>query len=487
LSVVDAPAAFDASSRRGKSGRGVANPELAQLIRAALAASGLVDPSTDEELTALVAAQFERRGGTDLATAVGAALLERHAALRASSREVGRVASSPEVDAPTPQRSPAEGGGADRGGRSSHTMVVPDLERSKNGTATPAAVIPSGTLLRLKPVASVDQNRRRTKAASRQRAPGRRSFAAVMFSWIRNIGLIMLLFVAWQLWGTGLSEHHAQSAFASQFVRQTSAARSHSPAVTSPRLISTAPQAAPSVGTLVARLQVPAISLSQYVVEGTTESDLGEGPGHYVGTALPGYTGNVAIAGHRTTYGAPFNRLGQVVPGDLIYLTTMSGERFTYRVVHPPVAVAPSDVAVLDDFGDDRVTLTTCNPEFSASQRLVVVGIYVAPKVAPTTSTPAVALNATASPTTTPAASSTPKVAGSTRGVATTALTPVGWNFAKLPKALLFAAVLVGLGLAYNRIFRRFGWAAWIVLAPAWIYVLVLFFGAIDAVSPTTF
>jgi sortase A len=233
---------------------------------------------------------------------------------------------------------------------------------------------------------------------------------------------------------------------------------------------------------------VPAISLSQYVVEGTTESTLGEGPGHYVGTALPGYTGNVAIAGHRTTYGAPFNRLGQVVPGDLIYLTTMSGERFTYRVLHAPLAVAPSDVAVLDSFSDNRVTLTTCNPEFSASQRLVVVGIYVPPKTASTASTSSVALFGSKSKvhTKTTAKSSTPAVASTTIGVQAAAA-PVGWNWAKLPKAMLLAGILVLLGLAYKRVFRRFRWASWIVLAPTWIYLLVLLFGAIDTVSPTMF
>ena len=72
----------------------------------------------------------------------------------------------------------------------------------------------------------------------------------------------------------------------------------------------------------MAKLQIPAIGLDEIVVSGTAESDLAKGPGHYVGTAAPGQAGNVAIAGHRTTNGAPFNRLGQLAIGDKIFLTT---------------------------------------------------------------------------------------------------------------------------------------------------------------------
>ena len=130
----------------------------------------------------------------------------------------------------------------------------------------------------------------------------------------------------------------------------------------------------------MAELQIPAIGLDQYVVSGTSTADLSKGPGHYVGSAMPGQAGNVAIAGHRTTHGAPFNRLGQLAPatnsrpGDRIILTTLSGQRLTYVVTGTPQAVSPSDVKVLNYFGDNRITLTTCTPEFSAAQRLIVVG-----------------------------------------------------------------------------------------------------------------
>src|ERR1700722_13538307 len=95
------------------------------------------------------------------------------------------------------------------------------------------------------------------------------------------------------------------------------------------------------------------------------------GPGHYPGTPLPGQRGNVGIAGHRTTFGAPFFRLNEVVPGDLIYLTDTSGTTWVYSVQREWV-VAPTDVGVLDPTQKAELTLTTCNPRFEAISRLVV-------------------------------------------------------------------------------------------------------------------
>ena len=198
---------------------------------------------------------------------------------------------------------------------------------------------------------------------------------ATVFTWIRNIGAIILLFVGWQLWGTAIAQHHAQATLQSQFQAEVAAHRHVTPPKSGPTLIAaTANLPQPAEGSVIARLEIPKIGLDQYVVMGTAEADLDKGPGHYIGTALPGQAGNVAIAGHRTTQGAPFNRLGQMAHGDLIILTTTSGQVFRYVVSQNPVAVSPSDVAVLNDFGDNRVTLTTCNPEYSATQRLIVVG-----------------------------------------------------------------------------------------------------------------
>ena len=121
---------------------------------------------------------------------------------------------------------------------------------------------------------------------------------------------------------------------------------------------------------------IPAIGVDRYVVQGVSEADLQMGPGHYPGTPLPGQAGNVAIAGHRTTFGAPFFRLNEVHRGDLVYLTDTSGTTWVYSVVRQFV-VAPSDVAVLDATRAPELTLTTCNPRFEATSRLVVRAVLL--------------------------------------------------------------------------------------------------------------
>src|SRR5437899_6262166 len=107
---------------------------------------------------------------------------------------------------------------------------------------------------------------------------------------------------------------------------------------------------------------------------------------------MPGEQGNAAIAGHRTTYGAPFNRLDELAPGDDVLVTTLKGS-FTYKVATTHV-VKPDQVEVLDPTPAPTLTLTTCNPKYSASQRLVVVanlapGQKASPATPPPT-TPAV-------------------------------------------------------------------------------------------------
>ena len=112
------------------------------------------------------------------------------------------------------------------------------------------------------------------------------------------------------------------------------------------------------------------IGVNQVVVEGTNTPDLRKGPGHYTGTPLPGQGGNAAIAGHRTTYGHPFYNLDSVKVGDPIVLTTLQGI-FVYDTTKSFV-VSPSDTTVIDNVFANHLTLTTCNPRFSASTRLIV-------------------------------------------------------------------------------------------------------------------
>ena len=121
-------------------------------------------------------------------------------------------------------------------------------------------------------------------------------------------------------------------------------------------------------------LEISSINLKQYVVSGTSESLLELGPGHYANTALPGMGGNVGIAGHRTTYGAPFAELDQLQIGDELILTVDS-KKYHYSVDEVTVVEAIGGEYVLYNRGDDRLTLTTCHPRYSAKQRLVVTGI----------------------------------------------------------------------------------------------------------------
>ena len=112
------------------------------------------------------------------------------------------------------------------------------------------------------------------------------------------------------------------------------------------------------------------------VVSGTGTAQLEQGPGHYPGTPLPGEAGNVAIAGHRTTYLHPFYDLNELVPGDDILLTTVQGV-FLYQMTSSQV-VSPTDVSVVAATLTPQLTLTTCNPRYSASTRLVVHAALVA-------------------------------------------------------------------------------------------------------------
>jgi sortase A len=123
-------------------------------------------------------------------------------------------------------------------------------------------------------------------------------------------------------------------------------------------------------GDPVGRLRVPAIGLSTVVVQGTDGDDLRAGPGHYLETALPGQRGTVAIAGHRTTYGAPFRHVDDLRRGDRIELAMPYG-RFTYRVERTRI-VSPAAVDVVDRVAYDRLVLTACHPLYSAAERIVV-------------------------------------------------------------------------------------------------------------------
>jgi sortase A len=136
-------------------------------------------------------------------------------------------------------------------------------------------------------------------------------------------------------------------------------------------------------GDSLTRIRIPDIEVDVVVVEGVSASALRAGAGHYPSTPLPCEAGNVAIAGHRTTYGRPFHDLDLLDPGDEIHVQIPIGE-CTYRVVdvdgdgNGHSIVSPNDVGVIAGTSDNRLTLTTCHPKGSARQRLIITAELVA-------------------------------------------------------------------------------------------------------------
>ncbi len=123
-------------------------------------------------------------------------------------------------------------------------------------------------------------------------------------------------------------------------------------------------------GDAIGTISIPRIGVDYTVVQGTDELSLEKGPGHYPATALPGVGRTVAIAGHRTTYLAPFRRINELHHGDRITVRMPYG-RFIYRVQHTQI-VLPTALWVTNDVGYDRLVLSACNPLYSAAQRIIV-------------------------------------------------------------------------------------------------------------------
>jgi sortase A len=124
------------------------------------------------------------------------------------------------------------------------------------------------------------------------------------------------------------------------------------------------------VGAAVGRIEIPSIGADFEVVQGTDTASLERGPGHYLSTAFPGLGQTVAIAGHRTTYLAPFRNVNQLHRGDQIVLQ-MPYATFIYSVQGTRI-VTPESWWITDDVGYERLVLSACNPLYSAAQRIVV-------------------------------------------------------------------------------------------------------------------
>lgn len=177
-------------------------------------------------------------------------------------------------------------------------------------------------------------------------------------------GVVILLYVIYQAWITDIASAHAQAQISHELRTDWNAGH-------------TGLSVSPVPGKPFAFIDIPRFGTdySRAIVEGTSQDDLAQGPGHYIGTALPGQAGNFSVAGHRVGRGSPFLDNDQIQLGDPIVVETAT-QWFTYEVIASEV-VAPTDVQVVAPVPDGAqpgsyLTLTTCNPKFSARQRLIV-------------------------------------------------------------------------------------------------------------------
>jgi len=199
-----------------------------------------------------------------------------------------------------------------------------------------------------------------------------------------SVGVGVLMFLGWTLWGTGLYTQQQQDELRTQFDQL--------PAISiegddDERKLGPANPPGPSDPVFV--LKMPSIDFDQVVVEGVGTEDLKKGPGHYPSCrsgferplctefeeVWPGQEGRVIVSGHRTTYGAPFFDLDKLKPGDEIITQTKWGE-FTYEVTETRI-VQPDSLAIAIQSDAAEIVLTTCNPKYSAAQRLIVFGRLV--------------------------------------------------------------------------------------------------------------
>ena len=197
-----------------------------------------------------------------------------------------------------------------------------------------------------------------------------------------SVGVGVLLFVAWTLWGTGLATSRAQEGLEAEFNAAAPIGVSQGDP-TEP--IDVPDSFKPGPGDPVFRMKIPEIDFTKMVVEGVSTDDLKKGPGHYpdcregfekplctdANEVWPGERGRVIISGHRTTYGAPFWALDRLRDGDEIRLETRWGD-FTYEVTGAEVVQPNATDIANPDSNRPELVLTTCNPRFSASERLVV-------------------------------------------------------------------------------------------------------------------
>ncbi len=185
-------------------------------------------------------------------------------------------------------------------------------------------------------------------------------------------GVLLLLFVGWQLWWTDVAANRVQDDTVHSLVRDFSAGATGVEANQTP--------AAVPFGKAFAIVRVPRLGedYARPVLEGTTHDVLAGGIGHYPGTAGPGAVGNFAVAGHRTTYGRPLHDIDRLREGDTVVVETRT--QFHVYAVRRHAIVAPTDVEVIAPVPEQAgaeptrgwLTMTACHPKYSAAQRYIV-------------------------------------------------------------------------------------------------------------------
>ncbi len=198
-----------------------------------------------------------------------------------------------------------------------------------------------------------------------------RNLTGLLGELLITAGAFLLLFVGWQLWWTDV----VSDADANQAVARLEQSRD---AWVQPDKV--------KLGEAFAIIRIPRFGAhyARPVYEGTTREVLQRGIGHYVGTSLPGEIGNFAMAGHRTTYGKPFNRIAQLKDGDVVLVETK--DSFVVYRVSEHLIVPPSQISVLLPVPDRPdatakkavLTMTSCHPEYSARERFVVHAVLEA-------------------------------------------------------------------------------------------------------------
>lgn len=353
------------------------------------------------------------------------------------------------------------------------------------------------------------------------------------------LGLMTLSFAAFQLWGTGLQESRAQESLETDFEARLAEVTERAAELGIPEATTssatTTPESAPDQeatgqpdpddpdqadtdnpvmaaaepngainpelaelmrveqGTVMGNINIPAIGLQRHMIEGVERGNLREGPGHYPTSPLPGQAGNAAIAGHRTTYGSPFGDLDLLVPGDEIVVTTLQGE-FRYQVMGYPgedgeevghFIVRPDQVEILQDYGDNRLTLTACNPKYSARERIVVTALLVeepAPALPTTIPDPAELAEQSSDPATDELALDE----GNVIGISDNALDEsLGWNYEERTPTILWGAVtaLIALiAIVVARLWKRL--PAYLMATPGFLIALFICFTHLDRLLP---